>query len=192
MDHLWTPWRYAYVTDDRKSGRKGVPPELEAWPEDRGCVFCNLLAAADYGIAQGMPPEEADRAALIVHRAEHNYVCLNRYPYSSGHLMVVPHQHGSSFAALNSATAQELTALAQQAERALTESYRPHGINMGLNLGQAAGAGVAEHLHLHALPRWVGDTNFMTAVAETRILPETLEVTWARLREAFVKTSATE
>ncbi|MFT4113645.1 MAG: HIT domain-containing protein [Silvibacterium sp.] len=189
MDHLWTPWRYAYVTDDRKSGRKGVPPELEAWPGDLGCVFCNLLAAADGCIAQGMPAEEADRASLIVHRAEFNYVCLNRYPYSSGHLMVVPRQHGSSLAALPPETARELIDLSQQSERALTEVYRPHGINMGLNLGQAAGAGVAEHLHLHALPRWVGDTNFMTAVAETRVLPEMLEITWARLKEAFRKVS---
>ena len=192
MDHLWTPWRYAYVTDERKSARKGVPEELEAWPGDNGCVFCNIVAAVDYAIAQGMPADEAERAAGVVFRGKCNFICLNRYPYNSGHIMVVPYAHLSSLAALNTETARELIDLAQQSERALQDVYHPHGFNMGLNLGQAAGAGVAEHLHLHALPRWSGDTNFMAVVAETRVLPEDLSVTWQRLREAFQANTATK
>ncbi len=189
MDHLWTPWRYAYVTDERKSARKGVPEELEAWPGDNGCVFCNIIAAVDYAVAQGMPADQAERAAGVVFRGRLNFICLNRYPYNSGHIMVVPYAHLSSLAALDAEIAHELVDLAQQSERALQEVYHPHGFNMGLNLGQAAGAGVAEHLHLHVLPRWSGDTNFMAVLAETRVLPEELSVTWQRLRDAFQKTS---
>jgi ATP adenylyltransferase len=194
MDHLWTPWRYAYVTDERpahgKPARKGVPEELDAWPGDKGCVFCNLIAAVDYAIAQGMPAHEAERAAGVVYRGRFNYICLNRYPYNSGHIMVVPYAHKSSLAALDLETAHELSDLAQRSERALQQVYHPDGFNMGLNLGKAAGAGVAEHLHLHALPRWSGDTNFMAVIAEARVLPEDLSVTWQRLREAFKKTSS--
>jgi ATP adenylyltransferase len=189
MDHLWTPWRYAYVTDERSDARKGVPEELNAWPGDKGCVFCNLIAAVDYAIAHGMSVDDAERAAGVVHRGRLNYVCLNRYPYNSGHIMVVPYIHMSSLAALEPETAHELIDLGQHAERALQSVYHPHGFNMGLNLGKAAGAGVAEHLHLHALPRWTGDTNFMTVVAETRVLPEDLGITWQRLRDAFQATS---
>ncbi len=185
MDHLWTPWRYAYVTDERKDARKGVPDQLSAWPGDKGCVFCNIIAAVDYAIAQGMSPGDAERAAGVVYRGKLNYICLNRYPYASGHIMVVPYVHLSSLAALETPAAHELIDLAQRAEQALKAVYHPHGFNMGLNLGQSAGAGVAEHLHLHALPRWAGDTNFMTVIAETRVLPEDLSVTWHRLREAF-------
>jgi ATP adenylyltransferase len=185
MDHLWTPWRYAYVTDERKDARKGVPEELDAWPGDNGCVFCNIIAAVDYAIEQGMPAEDAERAAGVVVRGRFNFLCLNRYPYNAGHLMVVPYVHLSSLAALNQETAHELIDFAQRTERALGEVYHPHGFNLGLNLGKAAGAGVAEHLHLHALPRWAGDTNFMTVVSETRVLPEDLSVTWQRLRTAF-------
>ncbi len=189
MDHLWTPWRYAYVTGERPAsdsdGRKGVPEELRAWPGDLGCVFCNIIGATDYAISQGMAVDVAERAAGVVLRAEHNFICLNRYPYNAGHIMVVPYVHQSSLAALGAAAAHELIDLAQRSERALSAVYRPHGFNMGLNLGQAAGAGVAEHLHLHALPRWLGDTNFMTVVGETRVLPEDLDITWKRLREAF-------
>jgi ATP adenylyltransferase len=185
MDHLWTPWRYAYVTDERKDARKGVPAELDQWPGDHGCVFCNIIAAVDHAIAQGMPADQAERAAGVVCRARFNYICLNRYPYNAGHIMVVPYIHLSSLAALDAQTAHELTDLAQGAERALQEVYQPHGFNLGLNLGKAAGAGVAEHLHLHALPRWSGDTNFMTVISETRVLPEDLSVTWERLRTAF-------
>lgn len=185
MDFLWTPWRYAYVTEADRKKRQGIPEELSAWPGDTGCVFCNIIASSDHAIAHGLKREEAERAALIVHRALHNYICLNRFPYTSGHVMVVPYQHQSSLAALDHATTHEMMDLAQRAERALTRVYRPDGFNFGLNLGKAAGAGVAGHLHLHALPRWAGDTNFLTAVGETRILPEDLSATWERLRSAL-------
>ncbi len=186
MDYLWTPWRYAYVTGaDNKNERQGVPVELQAWPGDRGCVFCNLHTAADYAVAQGMPLQDADRAAHIVLRAEHCFICLNAFPYSSGHVLVIPYDHQHALSALSEAATAEMMRLARRTEAVLQEVYRPQGINMGLNLGKAAGAGVAEHLHLHILPRWLGDTNFMTVVGESRILPETLDITWERLRLAF-------
>jgi ATP adenylyltransferase len=187
MDHLWTPWRYSYVTDAERGMRKGVPKELSAWPGDLGCVFCNMVASADYAIAQGMPVDDAERVAGIVLRGRYTFVCLNRYPYNAGHIMVVPYVHQESLAALPPETAHELIEIAQRAERALARVYRPEGFNMGLNLGRSAGAGVAGHLHLHALPRWTGDTNFMTVTAETRVLPEELAVTWRRLRDAFAE-----
>ena len=186
MDRLWTPWRYSYVTGHKGEGaRKGVPEALEAWPGDLHCVFCNLIGAADWAIGQGKPLEEVERAVHILERGESCFVVLNGFPYNNGHLMVVPYQHESSLAALPLATAGEMMGLARRAETALRAVYQPHGLNMGLNLGESAGAGVAEHLHLHALPRWNGDTNFMTVVAETRILPEMLETSWARLRDAL-------
>lgn len=184
MDRLWTPWRYAYVTDE-SDARKGVPSELSGWPDDHGCLFCNMIAAVDYAIAHGTSPDDAERAAGVVVRGEHVFVCLNRFPYNSGHIMVVPYEHQASLAALAPAVAHELIEMAQRAERAFGVAYHPDGINMGLNLGKAAGAGVAMHLHLHAVPRWQGDTNFMTVTGETRVLPEELPVTWQRLREAF-------
>lgn len=189
MDHLWTPWRYSYVTNAEGETRKGVPKELDGWPDDRGCVFCNMIAAVDHAIAQGMPREDAERAAGVVARGTHTFVCLNRYPYNSGHVMVLPYDHQSSLAALSPEVAHELIDVAQQTERVFARVYHPDGVNMGLNLGKAAGAGVAEHLHLHSVPRWTGDTNFMTVVAETRVLPEDLFVTWQRLREAFAAVS---
>lgn len=186
MDYLWTPWRYAYVTEADSKTRQGIPEELAAWAGDSRCVFCNMIAAVDHATASGMDRRQAERAALIVLRAEHNYICLNRYPYTSGHIMVVPYDHQSSLAALNENASREMMDLARQAERALGAVYNPDGFNIGLNLGKAAGAGVAGHLHLHALPRWIGDTNFMTVTAETRVLPEALDVTWERVRAAFV------
>ena len=185
MDHLWTPWRYAYVSSADKAARQGVPPTLDAWPGDCHCVFCNLIAAVEYGEANGKPAEEAERAARIVLRGKSNFLCLNTYPYASGHLMVVPYEHQNSLAALNPAVTHEMIDLAQRAERAFARLYSPHGVNFGMNLGKAAGAGVDQHLHLHALPRWTGDTNFMTTIAETRVLPETLDITWQRMREVF-------
>ena len=113
-------------------------------------------------------------------------MCLNAFPYSTGHVMVIPYRHTDSLAGLGSAEALEMMALAQQTETLSAQRvYRPDGLNFGLNLGEAAGAGVAGHIHLHALPRWSGDTNFMTVTAETRVLPETLEITWSKLRAAF-------
>jgi ATP adenylyltransferase len=190
MDRLWTPWRYSYITETKPQGRKGVPAELEGWPGpvtdgDTGCVFCNLIGAVDWAIGEGMPRDEAERYGLVVGRTAHGYVCLNRYPYSSGHVLILPSRHTDSLAKLPAADAAEMMAEAQRLEVALRAVYEPDGINMGLNLGKAAGAGVANHLHMHVLPRWFGDTNFMTATAETRILPETLEVTWQRIRQAL-------
>ena len=191
MDRLWTPWRYSYVSRAEKSPRKGVPAELDAWVGDRGCVFCNMIAAVEFAIASGMDAKQAEQAAHIVHRGSHCYICLNAYPYSTGHVMVVPYRHTDSLAALEAAEAGEMMALAQSVERCLRAVYRPDGLNFGLNLGEAAGAGVANHIHLHGLPRWSGDTNFMTVLAETRVLPESLDVTWQRLRDAFAA-AATE
>jgi ATP adenylyltransferase len=185
VDYLWTPWRYNYVTEGDRKKRAGIPEELDAWPGDTGCVFCNMIAAADYAVEHGMDRTAAERAAGIVLRARQNYICVNRFPYTSGHIMVVPYEHQASLAALPGETAQEMMRLAQRSEVALKEVYRPDGFNFGLNLGKSAGAGVAGHLHLHALPRWSGDTNFMTVVGETRVLPEDFFVTWERVRQAF-------
>jgi ATP adenylyltransferase len=158
MDYLWTPWRYPYVTST------GDPGE---------CVFCAAGKAT------------SDREALVVHRASRNFVILNRYPYTSGHIMVVPYEHVSSLEELPDEALVEMIRLAREAEKHLRALYRPDGLNFGINLGKSAGAGIASHLHLHALPRWTGDTNFMTVVGETRVLPEDLEVTWERLSQAF-------
>lgn len=189
MDRLWTPWRYNYVTQAEPQARTGVPPALNAWPpseaEDRHCVFCNMVAATDYAIARGMQRDDAEKAANIIHRGLHCFVCLNAYPYSTGHVLISPYRHVDSLMKLSPEEAHELIEIAQRTEAVLREVYRPSGLNIGLNLGEAAGAGVAGHMHLHALPRWVGDTNFMTVTAETRVLPEALDVTWTKLRSAF-------
>jgi ATP adenylyltransferase len=185
MDHLWTPWRYAYVTGAHDDRRGGVAKKLDAWPGDLGCVFCNLIASVDYAIANGMSVEEAEAAAGLVYRGKTCFVCLNAFPYTSGHVMVVPYAHLDRLAVLPVETAHELMDLAQRTERVLEATYKPHGFNFGLNVGKAGGAGVAGHLHLHAMPRWLGDTNFMTTVGETRVLPEDLETTWRRLRAGF-------
>jgi len=160
MDYLWTPWRYQYITTS------GEPGE---------CVFCAAARNPD------------DRASLIVHRAAKNFVILNRYPYTSGHLMVVPYRHAAELEDLSEETAAGMMGLARASVRHLKALYRPDGLNVGMNLGKSAGAGIAGHLHLHVVPRWTGDTNFMTAVGETRVLPETLEETWERVRSAFAQ-----
>ncbi len=182
MDRLWTPWRYDYVTGKHRTPRAGVPESLAAWPGDQGCVFCNMLGATEHAIQHGTDPAEADKAAYIVARGETCFAVLNAYPYNSGHVMVVPYQHESSLAALPAATTTELMMQTRRVERVLRKEYQPQGLNIGLNLGEAAGAGVAEHLHLHAVPRWAGDTNYMTVLSETRVLAEMLEVTFGRLR----------
>ena len=185
MDYLWTPWRYAYVTKADEMVRPGVPARLAAWQGDTGCVFCNMIASVDYAIAAGMSVDEAEGAAGLVLRGRNCFVCLNAYPYTSGHVMVLPYAHLDRLAQLPVETAHELMDLAQRTERALETLYHPHGFNFGMNLGRAGGAGVAGHLHLHALPRWAGDTNFMTTIGETRVLPEDLEMTWRRVREVM-------
>jgi ATP adenylyltransferase len=186
MDHLWTPWRYAYVTGaDRARPKLGVPEALAAWPGELNCVFCNMIAAVDYAIANGMPREEAEASMYLLDRGRTCFLVLNAFPYNGGHLMVVPYRHEQSLSALPLVEADELMRLARRAERVLQAVYQPNGMNFGLNLGKAAGAGVAEHLHLHAVPRWSGDNNFMSVLAETRILPEMLDESWRRLRAAL-------
>lgn len=185
MDHLWTPWRYAYVTSAEGRARRGVPTSLDGWPGDLDCVFCNLMASIDYAIANGMDREKAEAAGGLILRGKSCFICLNAYPYTSGHVMVMPYAHLDRLAVLPVETAHELMDLAQRTEGVLDRVYSPHGFNFGMNIGRAAGAGVAGHLHMHAMPRWIGDTSFTTTVSETRVLPEDLETTWKRLREGF-------
>ena len=186
MDRLWTPWRYAYVTGaDISMTRPGVPEALAGWPGDLHCVFCNMLAAVDYAIAHGMPQAEAEAAAHILERGKACFLVLNAFPYNNGHLMVVPYQHEASLAALPAATATEMMQQTRRSERVLRAVYHPGGLNLGLNLGDSAGAGVAHHLHLHAVPRWSADTNFISVLGETRVLPEMLSESWRRLRAAL-------
>jgi len=158
MDYLWTPWRYAYVSGTEKA---------------TGCVFCEA------------PKEKDDAKTGIVHLAEHCYVILNAYPYTPGHVMIVPYQHLDELQKLPTPAAQEMMALSQRMESVLRTLYHPDGINLGMNIGKAAGAGIAGHIHMHVLPRWVADANFVSVVGETRVLPETLEDTWAKLRSAM-------
>ena len=136
------------------------------------CIFCDALA-------------RIDDEPLVVHRGQRAFVILNKFPYNNGHVMVVPHRHAGRLAEFDPAELLELMTLAQIVERVLTETYRPHGLNLGLNLGSAAGAGVLDHLHLHIVPRWSGDTNFMTVFGDTRVLPEDLATTSSRLRAAL-------
>jgi len=185
MDLLWSPWRYSYVTSADGAARNGVAASLSGWTGDLGCVFCNLIASVDYAIAHGMSRDEAEAAGGLVVRGRTCFICLNAFPYTSGHVMVMPYAHLDRLAGMTAESSHELMDLVRQTEQVLERLYRPHGLNIGMNLGQAAGAGVAGHLHMHALPRWIGDTNFMTAVAETRVLPEDLSITWKRMREAF-------
>jgi ATP adenylyltransferase len=157
MDYLWTPWRYAYIAT---AGKHDGRPD--------GCIFCEL-------------PKLPDADAMIVHRGEHCFVILNSFPYTSGHVMVVPFAHVDQLQKLPEAAAQEMMALSQKMEGVLRQVYTPDGINLGMNVGRAAGAGVAGHIHMHVLPRWFGDTNFMTVTGESRVLPESLEQTYERL-----------
>ena len=158
MDYLWTPWRYAYVSTTEKTS---------------ACVFCDAVQAGD------------DHKALIVHRAQHCFVILNAYPYTPGHVMIVPYVHLDELRKLPADAANEMMELSQRMESALRELYHPDGINLGMNIGKAAGAGIAGHIHMHVLPRWVADANFVSVVCETRVLPEMLEETWQRMRKAL-------
>ncbi len=144
---------------------------------DAGCVFCT---------APGLP----DNESLILFSGTTSYIVLNLYPYNNGHLMVVPYRHVPSLAALRGEELQEIAALTQRSEMALNEAYQPHGINVGINLGKPAGAGVLDHVHVHLVPRWNGDTNFMTVVGNVRVLPEDLSETVKRLRPIFERLGA--
>jgi ATP adenylyltransferase len=160
-DRLWAPWRLRYISGEKAGGKKA-----------NECIFCTK-------------PALDDESALIVRRGDRCFVMLNAFPYTSGHVMVAPYEHTADLAALDEATALELTTLTQESIRAIRLSYSPEGFNVGANLGSVAGAGVADHLHFHVVPRWEGDTNFMSVIGDVRVLPEGLEDTQRRLKEAF-------
>lgn len=165
MDFLFSPWRYNYITASA--------------PAD-GCVFCTRAPARESRCEQ-------DERNLILYRGPRCFVIANAFPYTTGHIMVVPYRHVDQLQRLEAAEATELIALAQRLEGVLRRLYKPDGLNLGMNLGKAAGAGVAGHLHLHMLPRWEGDANFMTAIGETRVVPEALEITAQRIRQALAE-----
>jgi ATP adenylyltransferase len=159
MDYLWSPWRYRYVSSSPS-------------PADE-CLFCRIAA------------DTADRENYVVLRAERNFVVLNRYPYTSGHLMIAPYAHVATLSDADPLALEEIMRLAQRTEAALRAVYSPDGFNVGFNLGRCAGAGIAGHIHMHMLPRWLGDVSFMTAIGETRVLPEDLDTTYQKLLQAL-------
>jgi ATP adenylyltransferase len=158
MEHIWSPWRYRYIA---------------AVDKQAGCVFCRVAE------------EQADEKNYVLYRGRLNFVLLNLFPYTSGHLMVVPYEHVAKLASVSEATTTEMIELTKLAQTALEAEYHPDGFNIGMNLGRAAGAGVADHLHLHVVPRWAGDANFVSIVGETRVLPEDLETTCEKLKKYF-------
>ena len=158
MKHIWSPWRNTYIQSAKKNCK---------------CIFCEALT------------RKSDPGSLIVHRGKQAFVILNRFPYTNGHVMVVPYEHRSSFEELDSKTRAELMELINTSTRVLRSLYCPEGFNIGANLGAAAGAGVIGHVHFHVVPRWVGDSNFMSTVGEVRVLPEELGVTLQRVQEAW-------
>jgi ATP adenylyltransferase len=160
MDYLWTPWRYQYM----KEVARGVQP---------ACIFCDAVTRQD------------DAETLIVYRGAKAFIILNRYPYTSGHVMIVPYAHVAELGACEPEALSEIMRLAQRVETIYRATYNPNGMNLGMNLGRAAGAGVAGHIHLHVLPRWFGDSNFMTVAGETRVHPEDLPTTYKRLHTAL-------
>ena len=163
MSHLWTPWRMSYL-----QGKERLP---------EGCLFC-------------VKPQLEDAKAHIVYRSRLCYVILNRFPYTNGHLMVVPYTHVATLEHLDAETLTELMTLTQLSLRVLREAYTPQGFNVGMNIGAVAGAGVAGHIHLHVVPRWSGDTNYMTTTGYTRVIPEWIDQTFERLRPLFDQMSA--
>lgn len=164
MDILWSPWRYDYINSDKE----------ENTTDSIGCVFCDIL---------NRPASDDEK--FIIKRAGFNFVILNIYPYTSGHIMIVPFEHYSELTQASKEATDELMELTKQAQGIIKEVYSPQGINLGMNLGKAAGAGVAGHFHMHILPRWIGDANFMTAVGQTRTIPESLENTFNKLKDKF-------
>jgi len=163
MRNLFTPWRYGYLSGGRKV---------------KSCIFCTARDSRH------------DASRLVVHRGRHNFVILNRFPYNNGHLMIVPYAHRSELWEGTPAQQSEMMTLASRCARVLKKAYRPDGLNLGMNLGAAAGAGVRGHFHLHLVPRWEGDTNFMTVVGRTRVIPESLEVTYRKISSKLVARSA--
>jgi ATP adenylyltransferase len=164
MDRLWSPWRYDYIKSG-SSGEQNVTPP---------CVFCALLAG-----------EGDDESKFIVHRASHNFIVLNIYPYISGHLLIVPYEHIAELSAAPKESTDEMMDLTKSCQAVLREVYHPHGFNLGMNLGRSAGAGVADHFHMHIMPRWTGDANFMSTIGETRVIPEDLATTYQKLHGKF-------
>ena len=158
MDHLWSPWRYRYIQSARDSA---------------DCIFC--LEAA----------EDRDDENFIVYRGRLNFIILNLFPYTSGHLMIAPYEHVATMEAAADETLVEMMGLAKEAQKHLHALYHPHGFNIGMNIGEMAGAGITGHIHMHVVPRWAGDANFMSTVGETRVLPEELPETYRKLKEAF-------
>lgn len=161
MERLWSPWRSKYIASGADS-------------QSAECVFCRIAAN----------PAQ-DETNFVLHRAEHSFVVLNLFPYITGHLMIVPYLHTNELDAVAKEITDEMMDLTKRAQTALREVYSPSGFNMGMNLGSAAGAGIADHIHIHFLPRWSGDTNFMTTVGESRVIPEALEVTYKKLVNRF-------
>lgn len=162
MDTLWSPWRYEYIASNA------------ADTESSGCVFCKLRDDPD-----------KDEANFVIHRASHNFIVLNIYPYISGHLLIVPYEHIGELDAATKDTTDELMDLTKRSQTALRDAYQPTGFNIGMNLGRSAGAGIVDHFHIHILPRWTGDTNFMSTVGNTRVIPEDLSTTYEKLRTRF-------
>jgi len=163
VDTLWSPWRYEYIT-------AGGAAE----PESQTCIFCKLR-----------DDPAKDEANFVVHRASHSFIVLNIYPYISGHLLVVPYEHVDQLDAATKETTDELMDLTKRCQTALRDAYQPAGFNIGMNLGRSAGAGIVDHIHIHILPRWTGDTNFMSTVGKTRVIPEDLSTTYEKLRTRF-------
>jgi ATP adenylyltransferase len=162
MKHLWAPWRIEYV----------------AGPKAAACVLCEIAQSGD------------DEGNHVLHRGEQCFVVLNRFPYNSGHVMVVPYRHVGVFGELSPEELAEMMLLSQDVLAAFERCLHPDGVNMGMNIGQAAGAGISDHLHLHIIPRWGGDTNFLTSVAETRVVPQSLEACGAQLGPALTSVIA--
>ena len=163
MDRLWSPWRYEYIASSDAAN-----------PDSSGCVFCKLRDDRD-----------KDEGNFVIHRASHNFIVLNIYPYISGHLLIVPYQHIGELDAAAKETTDELMDLTKRSQTALRDAYQPTGFNIGMNLGRSAGAGIVDHIHIHILPRWTGDTNFMSTVGDTRVIPEDLSTTYEKLRTRF-------
>jgi ATP adenylyltransferase len=162
LNHLWSPWRMNYIQNDKK---------------EEGCIFCKALIIPD-GVGN-----------LVLYRGQAVYIILNRYPYTSGHMMIVPMQHTASLNELQPEARSEMIELTTISLDALYHAYQPQGYNLGMNLGEVAGAGIAAHIHMHIVPRWAGDTNFMSTTADTRVLPEALEITYHRLLDAWKTTN---
>lgn len=162
MHTLWSPWRYEYIASGAANAGSG------------GCIFCSIRDDPD-----------RDEANFVVYRADHSFVVLNIYPYISGHLLIVPYEHVAELDATSKPATDELMDLTKRCQTALREVYQPPGFNIGMNLGKAAGAGIVDHIHIHILPRWTGDTNFMSSIGDTRVIPEALPTTYQKLRGKF-------